>query len=268
MTSSGRVNISIIMGVFNSENTLPDAIDSILIQTYHEWELIICDDCSTDKSFEIARAYQSMYPEKLVVIRNHKNSKLAYTLNQCLQYAKGKYIARMDADDISLPQRLERQLIFLKNYPEYDVVSTAMIPFDENGDRTIRTHKEIPDKYDLLKNPCFNHATILMKKSVYDALNGYTVLPRTERGQDYDLWFRFFAAGYKGYNMQEALYKVREGITDMKRRSLKSRLKGVQNCLIGYRLLNYPLIYYAFALKPLIVGIIPRNLLFLYHKWH
>ena len=260
------IKISIIMAVYNCEETISEAIDSILAQTYNNWEFIICDDCSTDKTYAIVESYQQKYPNKIVFVKNETNSKLAFSLNHCLRYAKGKYIARMDGDDISVPERLERQFEFLEKHPEFDLVSTAMIPFDEHGERQPRISKEIPDKYDLLKNPCFNHATILMKKSVYNALNGYTVLPRTTRGQDYDLWFRFFAAGYKGYNMHEALYKVREGINDLNRRSFKTRLQAVNTALYGYRLLNYPLKYYLFAFKPVIAGIIPKRIIFLYHN--
>ncbi|SMC98033.1 glycosyltransferase [Sporomusa malonica] len=261
-----KVKISVIMAVYNCEDKISEAIESILAQTYQDWSLIICDDCSTDDTHKIVLSYQQRYPNKIIALKNKINSKLAYSLNHCLQYAEGEYIARMDGDDISLPERLEKQLEFLLTHPEYDVVSTAMIPFDENGEREPRISKEIPNKYDLLKNPCFNHATILMKKSVYDALNGYVVLPRTTRGQDYDLWFRFFAAGYTGYNMTAALYKVREGIGDLKRRTFKTRLQAAETALYGYRLLNYPLRYYIFAFKPIIAGIIPQRLMYMYHN--
>lgn len=259
--------VSVITAIYNCKHTLGRAIESILSQTYENWEFIICDDCSTDGSYEVALEYQKRYPEKFVVIRNEKNSKLAFSLNHCLQYAKGEYIARIDGDDISLPERLEKQVSFLQTHPEYDVVGTAMIPFDEHGEQVPRICKECPDKFDLLKNPCFAHATILMKKSVYDTLKGYTVLPRTKRGQDYDLWFRFFAAGFRGYNMQEALYKVHESVEDLKRRSFISRLQIVQTMWFGYRLLRYPLRHYVFLLRPVCVGLIPRRWIHWHHTY-
>lgn len=258
--------ISVIMAVYNCENTVSEAIESILKQTFQDFEFIICDDCSTDDTYKILLSYHNQYPDKIVILQNNKNSKLAYSLNHCLRYAKGEYVARMDGDDISVLERLEKQLGFLEEHPEYDVVGSSMVFFDQHGERLKLVKKEVPDKYDLLKNPCFHHATILMKKSVYDELNGYTVLPRTTRGQDYDLWFRFFKKGFKGYNMPDAFYKVRVGVHDLKRRTFRTRLQAVQNALVGYRLLKYPLKHYVFAFKPLIAGIVPKSIMFDYHN--
>ncbi len=258
--------VSIIMGIYNCAATLPEALDSVLAQTFSDWELILCDDCSTDTSLDIAQAYAKQFPQKIKVIRNAENSKLAYTLNHCLRYATGEYIARMDGDDISLPQRLQKQVEFLDANPDFAVVSTAMISFDENGDRGVRRKDEYPDKYSLAANPCFDHATIMMRKTVFEKLGGYTVSRRTERAQDYELWFRFFAAGFKGYNMQEPLYKVRENTTTFSRRTLRSRLYIVQTMFIGYRLLHYPLKYYVYILKQIVTGLTPVFLLNFYRK--
>lgn len=254
------------MAVYNCGQTVVEAIESILSQTYKNWEFIICDDCSTDNTHEILLCYKEKYPDKFIILKNEHNSKLPYSLNRCLRHTCGEYIARMDGDDISQPERLEMQLEFLQKNPAYDLVGTSMIPFDQNGDRPPRSCKKDPNKFDLIKNSCFNHATILMKKSIYDSLNGYTVLPRTTRGQDYDLWFRFFAAGFKGYNMQTPLYKVRESLGDFKRRTFKVELYSVQTRLVGYKLLNYPLRYYIFAFKPIVVGLIPNRIMYLYHN--
>jgi len=259
--------VSIIMGIYNCSATLPEAMDSILAQTFSDWELILCDDCSTDNTLALAQMYEKRFPQKIKVLQNVQNSKLPYTLNHCLQYAAGEYIARMDGDDISLPQRLQKQVEFLDANPDVAVVSTAMIAFDENGERGVRRKLEYPDRYSLVSNPCFDHATIMMRKSVYDKLGGYTVSKRTERGQDYDLWFRFFAAGYKGYNMQEAYYKVREDTTTFSRRTLRSRFYIAQTMFKGYRLLRYPVRYYPYILKQFVAGFTPVFLLNLYRKY-
>lgn len=258
--------VSIIMGIYNCAATLPEALDSILEQTFSDWELILCDDCSTDATLEVALTYKIRFPNKIIVTRNTVNSKLAYTLNHCLRFATGEYIARMDGDDISLPERLQKQVEFLDANPDFAVVSTAMIAFDENGDRGVRRKVECPDKFSLAANPCFDHATIMMRKEVFDALGGYTVAKRTERGQDYDLWFRFFAAGFKGYNLQEPLYKVREDTATFSRRTLRSRLYIAQTMFIGYRLLHYPLMSYLYILKQILAGLTPVFLLDFYRK--
>src|SRR5699024_3305380 len=100
----------------------------------------------------------------------------------------------------------------LDSNPEYDVVGSWVILYDESGDKGIRKNKEFPGKYTLLTSVPFGHPTIMMKKSVYKELGGYTVSERTRRGQDKDLWFRFFYKGFKGYNIQEPLYRYHESI--------------------------------------------------------
>ena len=88
------------MGIYNCAKTLPEAIDSILAQTYSNWELIMCDDGSSDDTYAIAEKYKITYPNKIKLIKNEKNLGLNATLNNCLKYVDGNYIARMDGDDI------------------------------------------------------------------------------------------------------------------------------------------------------------------------
>lgn len=125
--------VSIIMGIYNCADTLEKAIESILQQTYDDWELIMCDDGSMDSTYEIATRFSRQY-ENIITFQNEKNMGLNYTLNECLKKAKGEYIARMDGDDISLPTRLEKEVTFLEQHKEYAIVSTNMVYFDENGD--------------------------------------------------------------------------------------------------------------------------------------
>ena len=233
--------ISVLMGIYNCADTLPEAIDSILRQTYPDWQLILCDDCSTDDTYEVARSYQEQYPDKIILIRNETNSRLAYTLNHCLENATGKYLARMDGDDISVPERFEKELTFLRQHPEYDLVGCAMQRFSsEDGLADVVQPSEYVDKYSIRNGPPFCHATIMTYKRVYDALGGYTVSKRTMRAQDYDLWFRFFAAGYRGHNLPEALYLVREDMNAIKRRTFQVRWNAFRTTVIGYRLLGFP----------------------------
>ncbi len=257
--------VSIIMATYNCESTIELAINSIINQTYSDWELIVCDDCSTDSTYELLKVYNKRYPEQIIVFRNEVNSKLSFSLNRCLKATRGEFVARMDGDDESLPERLEKQVAFLDRHPEYDLVSVAMIPFDEKGDRPARYGKEIPGKKDMLRRSPFFHATIMMRKSAYDAVGGYTVSKRTVRAQDYDMWFRFFALGLKGYNMQEPLYRVLEDDNAIKRRTFKSRFYEVQTKLKGYRLLHYPWYLYGYAFLPLLTALIPVSFIQKYH---
>ena len=127
------VRVSIIMGIYNCAATLPEAIDSLLAQTSQGWKLIMCDDASIDDTYAIAESYQMRYPEKIILIRNEKNKGLNYTLNHCLQYVDTEFVARMDGDDLSLSTRFEKEMDFLDKNPQYSIVSTSMIYFDENG---------------------------------------------------------------------------------------------------------------------------------------
>lgn len=230
------------MGIYNCADTLPEAIHSIVNQTYTSWQLIMCDDCSTDNTYEVAKSFAERYPDKMVLIRNDKNMRLAYSLNHCLEYADGEYIARMDGDDLSAPDRFQKQVDYLRSHPEIQLVGTAMQQFNEENEniQLITKPEHVADKYIMHKCIPFNHATIMTYKYVYDSLGGYTVAERTKRGQDYDLWFRFLEKEYVGDNINEPLYFVREDMNAIRRRTFKMRWEVWETTKFGYRLLGYP----------------------------
>lgn len=257
--------VSVIMGAYNCENTVERAIESIIYQTYSNWEFLICDDCSTDHTFKILKEIE-LKDSRIKVLHNKKNRRLAYSLNHCLKYAHGKYIARMDADDISLPLRFEEQVSFLEGHPQYGVVGCSRIIFDKTGERYIRPSIEFPDKRILLKDTPFAHPTIMMRKEIYDDLNGYTVSNKTMRAEDLDLWFRFYAAGYQGYNIQEPLYKYQESIDDYKKRSLIAGIQTARVFLDGYQKLDFSKISYIMAIKPIIAALLPNMIMQQIHK--
>lgn len=255
------------MSVYNAEKTLCQALDSIIAQSFSNWEFIICDDASTDNSQTICQEYAERYPGRFILIHNDKNMRLPYSLNRCLSAATGKYIARMDGDDISCPTRLEKQLDFLKSHPEISLVGTAMQRFYDDGTLgAIDAKPEHPDYFEPHRSNVFNHATILTYKSIYDQLGGYTVLPRTVRGQDRDLWFRFIKAGFKGANLQEALYMVREDNDAIKRRTIKDYWISYQNTIFGYKLLKYPWYWYIKPTIGLLKAFVPCSMVQIYRK--
>ena len=166
--------VSIIMGVYNGAHTLSQAIDSIIAQTYTKWELIACDDCSTDETSKILFDYAKK-DSRIIVIRNEKNCGLAASLNHCLEYAQGTYIARMDCDDLSVETRLEKQVAYLESHPEFDLVATYMQAFDESGKKNVIESKQYPTKFDLPKGAPFAHATIMMRTAAMKQLDGYCI---------------------------------------------------------------------------------------------
>lgn len=236
--SMNNPNVSIIMACYNCERTLDKAVESILNQTYTDWVMICCDDGSTDCTYEKLKEYESKYPGKFIVIKNEKNKKLPYSLNHCLEYVETELVARMDADDWCDPTRLEKQVGFLKNHPECDLVGTGICVSD--GDKRVGSiiRPQNPKAEDMLKAHCFSHATIMTYKRVYDELKGYSLDPRVLRVEDADLWCRFFANGFRGYNLSEELYTILENDDSVKRRTLGSRINGAITLYRGYRLMG------------------------------
>lgn len=260
--------ISVIMGIYNCADTLPEAIESILAQTYENWELILCDDASTDNTYAVAESYQKRYPEQIILVRNEENRQLAYSLNHCLQYATGELVARMDGDDKCLPERFSKQVAFLKEHPELQLCGTAMRRFDETGLHDVVYAIDKPDYYTLRRHIPYHHATILTYKYVYDRLNGYTVSERTRRAQDYDLWFRFYHEGFNGDSLREALYLVREDGAAIRRRTFQVRWNALKTTRYGFRLLQYPKHW---IIEPtvftLIKAITPYRVIEWYRNW-
>lgn len=254
------------MGVYNAAETLSAAIESVLAQTFEDWEMIICDDCSTDNTQEVLSRYTNKFPQ-IKLIRNETNKRLAYSLNHCLEYAQGEYIARMDADDMCLPNRLKKQVEFLDSHPEYQVVGGGVQLFDGKVVKREIYNPEVPDKTHLAHGVPFFHPTIMMRKSAYDKLHGYTVCDRTKRGQDYDMWFRFYAMGLKGYNLQEAVLRYHDSIEDYGKKSSWTMAKNEFMTLwIGFGLVKMPLYLYPWVLKPIASWLLPKKLIYMIHN--
>ena len=256
--------ISVLMGIYNCEDTLEKAVQCIINQTYSKWELIMCDDCSTDGTLDVAQ--QLVEKDKRIrLITNVKNLTLAPTLNHCLAIAKGDYIARMDGDDICAYDRFEKELSFLEKHREYALVSCNMELFDGNGVyRTIFYLKE-PTKRDFVRSSQFCHAGCMMRTEVMRQLNGYSIDRKCQRVEDYDLWVRMYEAGYKGYNLQEPLYSMRDDRNAMKRRSFCNRMNEAR--LKQYICKNFklPVSDYLYVAVPIIKWLIPSSI---YRKAH
>lgn len=258
--------VSVIMGIYNCESTLSEAIDSIINQTYANWELIICDDGSSDSTFEIASELRNKFPNKIILLKNDSNMGLNYTLNKCLSKVTGEYVARMDADDISLPTRLEKEVDFLNNNPEYAIVSTGMICFDENGDWGRNLTKEKPELKDIVKSTPFCHAPCMVRVKAYKDVNGYSVDKKLLRVEDYHLWVKMYEKGYKGYNLQETLYKMRDDRNATIRRNYRNRINEAYVKHLAIMKLKLPKWNYIYALRPLIVGMLPVSIYEVLHK--
>lgn len=266
-----KPKVSVIMGIYNCANTLAEAIDSMLAQTFDNWQLVLCDDGSADNTYAIAEEYVLKYPDKILLIRNEKNMGLNHTLNRCLAIADGEYIARMDGDDISLPTRLEKEVCFLERHPEYAIVSSPMVFFDDGGDWGKSQAIEKPTKKDFIKHsPVHCHAPCMIRKAAYLSVGGYTEDKRMFRFEDINLWYKLYAKGHRGYNLDEPLYKMRDDRAAAHRRSLSSRMNCVYVMYNGFRLFEFPWYMYIYIfidfMKHLIKGILPEKLYLAMHK--
>lgn len=257
--------VSIIMGIYNCAETLSECIDSILAQTYKNWELIMCDDGSCDNTYEVASRYRDKHPDKIILIKNEKNMGLNATLNKCLKCAVGKFIARQDGDDICDKFRLEKEVRFLEENPDFDIVSTNMFYFDQNGVFAESHSKEFPQKEDFVHGVPFCHAPCMVTKRAYDSVGGYTEDDRLLRAEDYELWIKMYEAGYKGYNIQEPLYSMRDDRDAQKRRKFKYRINEAYVRMLAVKRLGMPAWKLIYVTKPILVGILPANV---YSKLH
>jgi GT2 family glycosyltransferase/pyruvate-formate lyase-activating enzyme len=195
--------ISVVMATYNDGLYLQMAVESILKQTFQDFELIIVDDGSTDATPDILSKVED---PRVRVFRNSQNLGLTKSLNIGVRHARGRYIARMDADDISLPHRLETQVNFLEKNREYGLIGSSYYKMDETGEIHSLIHVLEDDRSlqaGLKKQNWFGHGSVMMRKDAFQQVGGYD--ERFRFAQDYDLWLRM-AKFYKVANSGEPLY--------------------------------------------------------------
>lgn len=223
--------ITVLMPVYNCELYIREAVDSILNQTFTDFEFLIIDDASTDNTVEIIKTYTD---SRIKLIEKPSNTGYTNSLNYGLQIAKGAYIARMDGDDISLPERFERQVAFLEMNSDIALCGSWYSTIG-SGDVIKVTDNHDNIKLALLRGNCMAHSSVMMRKQVLDKLPvAYNV--SKEPAEDYDLWVRLVGIG-KLHNLQEVLlnYRVHNTQVSQKRRqqqiesALASRLQILEN---------------------------------------
>ncbi len=197
--------VSILMPVYKTAPYLREAMDSILSQTFSDFELIVLNDCSPDNSEEILDTYED---PRIVRYKGERNVGLSNILNVGLGMARGKYIARMDSDDLSLPDRLRVQVDYLETHPEIDLVSVGMQLFGAKEEVWVR--EENPEKVKII---ALYHSPILHASSMWRRVRfeEYGLRFRQEMvpSEDYDLWTRALVKGLKLVNLRKVLYKYR-----------------------------------------------------------
>ncbi len=181
--------ISVILPVYNGEKFVRSAIESILNQTFPDFELILIDDGSTDQTGEII---QSIQDERIQLVEHTQNQGLISSLNQGIALARGEYVARMDADDISLPDRFERQVEFLRAHPRVGVLGNQVRFLNENLEQVVweyhfpSSHTEIAWKMMFMN--VIPHPAVIVRRELLIEASGYN--PEYATAEDYELWTR------------------------------------------------------------------------------
>jgi glycosyltransferase involved in cell wall biosynthesis len=199
--------VSVLLAVHDDANYLPLAVESVLRQTVADLELVVVDDASTDDTAPVLAAIAD---PRLVVLRNDEQLGLAASLNRGLDHARGRYVARLDADDVAMPKRLERQLARIQREPSVAIVGTAVLDLDADG-RPGRLHRLAGGaravRWHALFSAPFFHPTVLVDREVLDS-HGLRYDPAFLESEDYDLWTRLLAFA-DGDNLADPLVSKR-----------------------------------------------------------
>ncbi|OLO42334.1 glycosyl transferase [Alkalihalophilus pseudofirmus] len=197
--------ISVITPAYNSEKFIRETIESVLAQTYTNWEMIIVDDCSSDSTTEIIKQYEEQ-DERLTLIQLKENSGPAVARNTAINNAKGRYLAFLDSDDQWVPEKLERQLTFMQER-EIAFSFTQYFKINEEGEETGMV-ESIPEKVSynqLLKNNVIGCLTVMIDTEMTGKIEMVNIRTR----QDYVLWLTLCKRGFIAYGLQEVLAKYR-----------------------------------------------------------
>ena len=277
--------VSVVMGTYEPDlSELSAAVRSIRMQTLSSWELLICDDGSTEETYRNIKKLAACDP-RIRVSRNSKNRGLAYALNRCILHADGEFIARMDADDISRPERFMKQVKFLRENPEYMWVSSAADLFEGKRVWGSAYRPEMPDARSFLHSSPYIHPAVMFRREVFfssacpeeppaerSKFSGisessgkhartnspkrlYHVSPLTAHAEDYELFMRLHSEGLRGYNLQEPLLLYREKERTLSRsfrRCLFEMLIRIQG-FARLGILSPKTVFY--VVKPVFVGI-------------
>ena len=255
-----NASVSVIMSVHNDENYLNLSIKSILNQEYSNFEFLIIDDASTDSSLKIIEDF-SLSDSRIRVFKNKENQGLTKNLNFLIKNSKGDYIARMDADDISFNLRLKKQVKFLNENPNIDILGTKAIDVDENGKklrlRSVPLHHNKIIRSLPFVNPMI-HPSVIFRMVSIKKVGGYNEKYKTS--QDYFYWFYCQSKNLTFANLDEALIFYRMDNNYGKRKSLKYRINDMKLKFEGFKITSQAFYKYILILLPIFVWLTPISL--------
>ena len=212
------MKISVVMSVYGESNYLRESIESILNQTFTDFEFIIVVEYPPKDILDIVNSYTD---QRILVVVNNEHLGFARSLNEGIKLAKGEYIARQDADDISCPNRLAQQYIFLEQHPDIVMVGTSIYTIDSAGIIQETRRMNSNPNNELLKRNCVTHGSIMIRRSVLDDVGYYN--PTFKYAEDYDLWLRI-SKKYQIRNLPDYLYKLRMHDTSILSQKLREQV--------------------------------------------
>jgi glycosyltransferase involved in cell wall biosynthesis len=260
--------ISIICSIYNSNKTLPQMIESVLNQTYKNFELILINDGSIDNSLKIIQEFADK--DNRIVIIDKKNSGLTKSLNVGLKKAKGKYIARIDADDIWYPDKLQKQIDFLERNLYYALIGTAYNEIDENG-KVIFQKQRLPllitdeeIRNNIAKFNPFFHSSVMFRKEILDIIGFYN--EEFKYTQDYEFWIRIMTK-YKVTNLPEVLASRRysDNMISIKKEK-EQRMYAIKAKFLAIKLLKKPIFEYKYLINDILVFLLPQVIINIIRK--
>lgn len=229
--------IGVVMPVYNAEKYLASSLDSILGQTYQDFEIIAVDDCSTDSSASIIYSY-AQKDKRIRGFQNASNLGVTKTLNYGILLSRSEYVARMDADDISEPKRFEKQIEFLDKHKDIYVLGTCFHSMSQNMDRIIWTNHVEQDPVEIEKvlktRCCVGHPTVMMRRRLFESLGGYSEKPEHHTVEDYEMWLRT-SRTYKIANLPDFLLKHRVHEAQVSKRLNETQKENTEKLKREYR---------------------------------
>ncbi|MCT3524978.1 glycosyltransferase [Latilactobacillus curvatus] len=259
------VEVSILMATRNGEKHIREAIDSLLNQTFRDFELVVCNDHSTDNTVEIISDYMKS-DSRVTLIHNAKKPGLTTTLNIGLDNCNGKYIVRMDDDDISHSDRIEKEYRFMENNMDIAVVGSNINYFDQNGVYGVSDFKSTPNSVDIWKDDIFAHPTVMIRADVINNIGGYDESNDVIRIEDYDYWCKLYSEGYRGVNLREVLLDYREDNNAFKKRNNIRRIRLVRRMNYWSKPMGIHGIVKGRMLYELLKCMVPQKAIQMYHK--
>lgn len=259
-------SLTVLMSVYNGLPYLKEAIDSILQQTFSDFEFLIIDDASTDGSSQLLAEYAER-DRRIRILTNQKNRGLGYSLARGVEVATTPWIARMDADDIAVPDRLQLQMDYVKEHPDVDILGGYLGFINDQGKFLFKkpvptSHEEI---YRLIWTNPFSHITVLFRREAILRVGSYS--DRTHRSEDYELWFRCAREGVIFANLPVILTYYRFSENNLKRNPFRVLRERVVIGWRGCRLVGASPIAYLGVTVPFFIGLLPPKFGVKMYRW-